>query len=711
MARSRSPVSRMPAAFEPMISPVCRMPSNFDTFFEPLTKEEQRAWRSLEDSSFHSLSQADSSVVSMSEGESSLDAISDVSEGDSSVDGISESSPTQRSSRTAMPAYVREQLIEENQLYEVSVPFFETAQKKFKWGGCPYHPRRSLQPHLIKSGPRVGVLCLRCAQHWPRNGQPKCFFSHAFPKGLFGKLPQELRAAYASLDFSLHRGSRGGGLRGLCCGLNRGRYNERKFAKSQGVNSAFHKAGIRYSAKGMVGSSGLLRFCQEPQVLAVLGTFAAGEERPGTLLAMYTFSMRVPQDAAPLLVGRHHNFIDILYKRLRHACAWRQMEINDSVQFQPGVVEWDGMRSTGKRDKQHGTAQHLGRFLAVTIAPAAMSLVVSDDFVLALGAAMLTALELTYPHLGQRKQWQELCLTRMLRITMSCYELRRFLGPEQTRKELHALTLAASVLACVQATDLQDRVIGLGNCSLPSVVQMPHHTSFREQVRLWAAHAWRVELEMLSREISAVLSDIARDHALFQHTDGLRRLFLPWSSLLDEYNLMIIGPPESFEEVLPLLSSKVSPGKHLIASDQGKGLGKAWASIKVEAATACHSKNHFSPLVTLSKKNLGKRALAVLKGKNRAVVKPRTCKVVGGDQRAEARVGAVKRQLRRTNLLGRSAKDGAHVDGLSSHFLLENVGLAPVVAAVAAYREAVQDVLPPKTAWNDRQWLQVGLCT
>ena len=56
MARSRSPVSRM----------VCRLPASFDTFFELLTKEEQRAWRSLRDSSCDSLSQGGSSVVSVS---------------------------------------------------------------------------------------------------------------------------------------------------------------------------------------------------------------------------------------------------------------------------------------------------------------------------------------------------------------------------------------------------------------------------------------------------------------------------------------------------------------------------------------------------------------------------------------------------------------------------------------------------------------------
>ena len=70
----------------------------------------------------------------------------------------------------------------------------------------------------------------------------------------------------------------------------------------------------------------------------------------------------------------------------------------------------------------------------------------------------------------------------------------------------------------------------------------------------------------------------------------------------------------------------------------------------------------------------------------------------GGGQRAESRVNSVKRQLRRTNMLGRSSTRRAHLD---------HIGLSHVVSAVASYRKAIQDTLPPKKAWEDDSWLGV----
>ena len=83
----------------------------------------------------------------------------------------------------------------------------------------------------------------------------------------------------------------------------------------------------------------------------------------GLVLAMYCFSMRIPQDAAPLMIGRGHKYVDLLYKKFRHACAFRMMRLNMSTQFTPGIIEWDGLRSSGRRNRREQTVTHVGRFL------------------------------------------------------------------------------------------------------------------------------------------------------------------------------------------------------------------------------------------------------------------------------------------------------------------------------------------------------------
>ena len=207
MARSRSPVPRRST-----VSP--------DIFWEPLTAEETQACRVLR----KSCSDAAELIEDFSPSceDSSEEVVEEVSPStSSSSDGVqflhsfgpgmlTPSAPTPRPASTAMPACVREQLQEERDLVNYSVPFFHPTETRFKWGGCPRHPKRSLQPHLIASGARRGVLCLRCAQFWPRHDQQKCWYEWRFPQGLFGKPAQDQKSAYACLDYALSRGSRGG---------------------------------------------------------------------------------------------------------------------------------------------------------------------------------------------------------------------------------------------------------------------------------------------------------------------------------------------------------------------------------------------------------------------------------------------------------------------------------------------------------------------
>ena len=166
-----------------------------------------------------------------------------------------------------------------------------------------------------------------------------------------------------------------------------------------------------------------------------------------------------------------------------------------------------------------------------------MSLPVSDEYALALGAAFLTALDQAMPQQSQREAWRLAHLTRWLRVTVACYDFGRFAGPFQSQQDLHVLTLATAVLSCVEASDT--RVVELGQWALPSVVVMQQHMCFRAQIRMCCSQDWRQQLEDLHNDLTAVLQEAEQHLPLLQHTTGLRELFMPWGALLDDYALLI----------------------------------------------------------------------------------------------------------------------------------------------------------------------------
>ena len=175
----------------------------------------------------------------------------------------------------------------------------------------------------------------------------------------------------------------------------------------------------------------------------------------------------------------------------------------------------------------------------VTFILHAISLEVAEDFVLALGASLLTALDLFIPDGNFRQHWRASHLLRMLRVTMSCYDIRRTLGPQQSQRELDVLTLSAHVLACVYARE--DRVVTVGDCPLPPLVRMPFHQTFRLQVRAWGGAAWRPQLDVLHREVALVLDEVWQRRAIFEHTQGTLHLFLPWRAILEDLSLLVAG--------------------------------------------------------------------------------------------------------------------------------------------------------------------------
>ena len=83
----------------------------------------------------------------------------------------------------------------------------------------------------------------------------------------------------------------------------------------------------------------------------------------GLVRCMYAFGFRIPADSAAHAIGRSHKFVDSIYKLCRHVFAFRQMQLNDQVIFGAGIVEWDEVRTSGRKDKKSKSTTHVGRFL------------------------------------------------------------------------------------------------------------------------------------------------------------------------------------------------------------------------------------------------------------------------------------------------------------------------------------------------------------
>ncbi|CAE6969759.1 unnamed protein product [Symbiodinium sp. CCMP2592] len=167
------------------------------------------------------------------------------------------------------------------------------------------------------------------------------------------------------------------------------------------------------------------------------------------------------------------------------------------------------------------------------------------------------------------------------------------------------------------------------------------------------------------------------------------------------------GPPESYDEVIGIISKKVPKGDHAIASDAGTGLQKAWRALGMVSATARHNRAEYTPVTKVPRKQLGSHALSNLSFGNRAKITARKVTMVGGDQRAESLAGTIKKALRRTNKLGQKclSKDRDHVDALASFQLNQEPGLQSVIDAVVAYRAFCEDKVSPAVAWTDTSWL------
>ena len=179
-----------------------------------------------------------------------------------------------------------------------------------------------------------------------------------------------------------------------------------------------------------------------------------------------------------------------------------------------------------------------------------MSCPVDDDFVLGLGAALAAALDLAFPHVDARRLWRTGFVSLALKVTQASFALRCYLGPDQSQADLHVLTLAASALASLDASD---DIITVMPVEFARLEFAADHVSFRQQVRKWAGHQWRCCLGALCADICKVLLETQRRQALFEHTVALRQLFLAWSRILEDISLLGTGlllSPNTVEDSL-----------------------------------------------------------------------------------------------------------------------------------------------------------------
>jgi hypothetical protein len=243
---------------------------------------------------------------------------------------------------------------------------------------------------------------------------------------------------------------------------------------------------------------------------------------------------------------------------------------------------------------------------------------------------------------------------------------------------------------------------------------------------------------------------------LIKHRRTHQRVLLPMRPRLSVKGAS--SPPETAAEVKKRLTKRVSPDKHIVCADAGPGIQSALESLGITRTWAVHWKSHYTPLVSLPrssvplpvlrdlrkksdvkrwvkvsvmKKTVMKKATTGRKVMKNIVMKkavtgrkvmkmqlkkktlslpsgvatPRRVKLVGGSQSCESEFGVLKNQLRRTNMLGRSAKSCEHIDAMAAFLLRESPGMKTVLRAFKTYREAMHNSYAPGEAFKTLAWL------
>ena len=137
----------------------------------------------------------------------------------------------------------------------------------------------------------------------------------------------------------------------------------------------------------------------------------------------------------------------------------------------------------------------------------------------------------------------------------------------------------------------------------------------------------------------------------------------------------------------------------------------------VPLASARHSLDEMTPVVSHPLRNLTPqqenlaRKLAARK-RPAALISQQKLTMIGGDNQAESQFSAVKRMMRKQNLLGRTSPSDVDFAVLATERLRKEPGLNTVLRALALYRQARVRELGhgPKDFCNpdtDNAWLKL----
>ena len=169
--------------------------------------------------------------------------------------------------------------------------------------------------------------------------------------------------------------------------------------------------------------------------------------------------------------------------------------------------------------------------------------------------------------------------------------------------------------------------------------------------------------------------------------------------------------PESFEETVHHVAKKLDPKRHLAAADGSPSLQKATSALGVASAQGvAHWKYLFTPLSTISKRNLDEDTLKLLqrlaqKKKNPVVrEKQNSFLLTGGDNVAESLVQVGKKQLRRLSQLGGAKDRLEHRNLLAAYYIHKNPGLDSVLNALRLHREKTNGALAPANCFKQPLW-------
>ena len=166
-------------------------------------------------------------------------------------------------------------------------------------------------------------------------------------------------------------------------------------------------------------------------------------------------------------------------------------------------------------------------------------------------------------------------------------------------------------------------------------------------------------------------------------------------------------PPEGFLETYTPASEK-SRAYHIHATDGSKGFEATFKSLQqLHVNSAVHSRDIFTPveIVTSTALSSATKAVASKMTKNNTAKKVgHDYKIVGGDNKAEASVSVIKRQLRRVAKLQPLSGVKEHAAPMAVAWVHNNPGLDTGLIGLSQWRTAVCLRCSPNKVWKQIPW-------